>query len=206
MERTHEILAVMGIDRGLATDGGIDLRQQGGWHLHIIESTADHGSRKARKVAHHATAERQHEIAALDAGLDQCLAHTLEHRKALRPFARWHHHRRSSRDVGERLLRGSKAMPGHGLVADDRHSRTRAQRFDALAERAENAAPDHDVVAAGPKRDVDNDGLAGPQRRGHDAQSPPPVAWPAVAGSNPRCFASTPSISSTIFSCTTSRD
>src|SRR5262245_34184298 len=117
MECAHEILAVTGIDRGLAADRGIDLRQQRGWHLHIVETAANHCGRKARKVAHHAATKRQHEIATLDAGLDQRLAHPLEHWKALRSFARRYHHRRSSRDAGERLLRRREAMSGHRLVA-----------------------------------------------------------------------------------------
>src|SRR5439155_15071035 len=96
-------------------------------------------------------------------------------------------------------------MAGDRFVADDRDPGIRPQRFDALAKRTDDAAPDHNVVATRPKRDIDDDGLAGPQWRGHDEQSPPA----AVAGSapaNPRCLASTLIISSTIFSCTTSRD
>ena len=67
MERADQILAVGGIDRGLAADRGIDLCQQRGRHLHVIE-TAPHRRRgKAGEIADDAAAERDHEIAAFDA-------------------------------------------------------------------------------------------------------------------------------------------
>ena len=55
------------------------------------------------------------------------------------------------------------------LVGDDRDLGAGPQRRDARAERGEQAAADHDVVAARAERDVDDDRIAGSQRRGHDA-------------------------------------
>ena len=74
MERADQVLAVGGIDRGLAADRGIDLRQQRGRHLHIVEAAPHHRRGKAGEIADDAAAERDHQIAALDARRDDRLA------------------------------------------------------------------------------------------------------------------------------------
>ena len=78
MERADEILAVARIDRGLAADRGIDLRQQRRRHLHDVEAAPQDRGREARKIADHAAAERDDEVVALDARIEQpsqtCLA------------------------------------------------------------------------------------------------------------------------------------
>ena len=101
MERADQILAVLGIDGGLAADRGIDLRQQRGGHLHVIETAAHHGGRKAGQIPDHAAAQRDHEVAALDARRDQGLADVLEDRKALGALARRHGHDRGG-DAAQR--------------------------------------------------------------------------------------------------------
>ena len=74
MERAEQILALRRVDAGLAADGGIDLRQQRGRHLHEIDAAAQDRRGKAGEIADHAAAERDHEIVALDLGRDQRLA------------------------------------------------------------------------------------------------------------------------------------
>jgi hypothetical protein len=71
MECAEQVLALRGVDPGLAADGGVDLCEQRGWHLNEIDATAQDRGRKAGKVANHAAAERDHEIVALDPGRDQ---------------------------------------------------------------------------------------------------------------------------------------
>ena len=83
MEGADEILAMARIDRGLAANRRINLRKQRGRHLHVVEAAAHHGGGEAGKIADDAAAERDHEIAPLDARGDQRLANLLEHRKAL---------------------------------------------------------------------------------------------------------------------------
>ena len=62
-------------------------------HLHEIDA-APHARRgKAGEIADHAAAERDDEIAALDAGGDDRLADDLEGREALGALARRHHDR-----------------------------------------------------------------------------------------------------------------
>ena len=45
------------------------------------------------------------------------------------------------------------------LVGDDGGLGARAQTGDARAERSDDAAPDHDVIAAGAERDLDGRGI-----------------------------------------------
>ena len=147
-----------GVDRGLAADGGIDLRQQRGRHLHVVEAAARHRGRKAGEIADHAAAERDDEIAALDPRGDQRLADGLEPAKALRPFALRNRDRRGANPLrGKRGLGGGEMVPGDGRVGDDRGLGARAQRRDLPAERGDQAAADHDLVAAVAERNADGD-------------------------------------------------
>ena len=90
MESADKILAVAGIDGGLAADRGIHLRQQCGRHLDIIKSAPHHRRGESGEIADDAAAERDDEIAALDARGDDGLANLFEDRKAFRPFAGRH--------------------------------------------------------------------------------------------------------------------
>ncbi len=195
-----------GIDRGLAADGRIDLGEERGRDLHIVETAADHRGSESGEIADDAAAERQHEIAALDARRDQRFADPLEHGKALRAFARRHSDRRRA-DPG-----GGKGSLGRGemvacdrLVADDRSLGARPQRGNPSSQRGQLAAADHDVVAALAERDIDDDRLAGTQRRSHGARSPS-ADGSCPASATPMRPASAVTISSTIRSCGTSRD
>ena len=87
IKRTDEILAVSGIDRSLAADGGIDLRQQGGRNLHVIYSAPHRGRSEPGKIADDAAAKRNHQIAALDPRRDDRFTDLFKPAKALRAFA-----------------------------------------------------------------------------------------------------------------------
>ena len=200
MERADQILAVGGIDRGLAADRGIDLRQQRGRHLHIIESAPHRGRREAGEIADDAAAERDHEIAALDARGDDRLADLFEHAKALRAFAdRNDHAARRHAGSGKRGFGGIEVMTRDILVGDDGGLGARPQRFDARAERGDQPAPDDDVVAAGAERDLDGRRI-GAKRCGHAP------AFRAGGAASFRNAASAVIMSATMASCGTSRD
>ena len=204
MEGADQVLAVLGIDRGLAADRGIDLRQQRGRHLHVVETAAHHGGREAGEIPDHAAAERDHEIAALDARRDQRLADLLEHRKALGALARRHGHDRGADAAQrERSLRGREMMAGDRGVGDHRRLGARPQRRHAGAERGQRAAADHDLVAARTERDIHQNGFGCPHRDRHGTRSSTASGAPT---SGVKRAASAPTISSTIFSCGTSRD
>src|SRR6185312_14465339 len=73
-----QVLAVARIDAGLAADRRVDLRQQRGRHLHEIDAAAYARRGEAGEIADDAAAERDHQIAALDARADDLLADALE--------------------------------------------------------------------------------------------------------------------------------
>ncbi len=88
MEGADQILAMRRIDRSLAADRGLDLRQECRWDLDIVEATPHHRSGEAGEIADHAAAQRNCEIATLDTRGDHGLADVLEDAIALRGFAR----------------------------------------------------------------------------------------------------------------------
>ncbi len=68
MEDAEQVLAMAGIDAGLATDGGIHLRQKRGRDLHEAHAAPHDAGRKACEIADHAAAKRDHRVIALDTG------------------------------------------------------------------------------------------------------------------------------------------
>ena len=204
VEGADQVLAMRGIDRGLAADRGIDLRQQRRRHLHVVEPAPHDRCGKAREIADHAAAERNDEIVALDAVPDQLVAERRKMRERFRALARRQHDGGSL--VGRLCHCGQsriEMMLRYVLVADDGEPCTGPQLRDPLAERRELAAADHDVVAARAERDVDDDRIAGADGRGHERL---PWIAPECGRAAQARRASTSTISSTILSCGTSRD
>ena len=56
VKRADKVLARARVDRRLATDAAVHLRQQGGGDLHETAAALQHGGSKAGKVTHHAAA------------------------------------------------------------------------------------------------------------------------------------------------------
>ncbi len=200
MEGADEILAVRGIDGGLAADRRIDLRQQCRRHLHVIDAATHDRRGEAGEIADDAAAERDNKIAALDAFGDQRLADPFEAVKALRTLAdRNDHAARRDAGRGQRGFGGAEMVARDFFVGDDRDLRTRTKRGDARAERTDQAASDDDVVAARIERDLD-DCRIGAEGRGHTP------AFSCGDGVSFRNESSAVRISATITSCATSRD
>ncbi len=199
VEGADQVLALRRVDAGLAADRGIDLGEQRGRHLHEIEAAPHARRREAGKIADDAAAERDHEIAALDARRDDRLADLLEGGVVLRALALRHHDARGfdGRRRQRRLHRG-EMMLRHRLVGDDGGARAGAQHLDGFAELGDQPAADDDLVGARAERDRHHDRFMGRPRLGHDGFSALPVTS--------RCFATASMISSTIISCGSSRD
>src|ERR1700736_5821747 len=93
-------------------------------------------------------------------------------------------------------------MLRHRPIGDDGDDGVRAQRSNPGAQRAEDAATDHDVIAALRERHVDDDRIAGAHRDGH--------GMPAACGRDSPGRSTQPTsaamISLTMVSCGTSRD
>src|SRR5262249_34344611 len=206
MERAEEILAVHGIDGGLAANGGIDLRKQSRRNLHIVETAAHKRGGKTGKIADDPAAERHHDIGALDACRDERFTNSLEYREALRALARGYRHARcADPSRGKRGFGRRAVVACDRFVADDRSHGPRPQREDFLPQQRQLPAADDDVVAALAERDIDDDRIAGAQRRSHGRRSPC-AGTLVVASAVPSWPASALTISSTILSCRTSRD
>src|SRR5262249_38280089 len=91
------------------------------------------------------------------------------------------------------------------FIADDRGHGPGPQRDDFFPQQRQLPAANDDVVAALAERNIDDDRIAGAQRRSHGRRSPCAAAL-AVASAVPSWSASALTISSTILSCSTSRD
>lgn len=94
MEDADEVLAVGGVDAGLAADRGIDLRQKRGGHLDEIHAAPDDAGGEAREVSDHAAAERDHRVAALQPRREHAVDDLLQGVEALGLLAGRKHDRR----------------------------------------------------------------------------------------------------------------
>ena len=74
MEGPDQILAVDRIDAGLAANRAVDLGEQARGDLHEAHAAPHDGGGKTGQISNDATAQRDHEIAALDAGGEDGLA------------------------------------------------------------------------------------------------------------------------------------
>ena len=121
VEGADEVLALGRIDAGLAADRGVDLRQQRGRHLHEAHAASHDACGEAGEIADNAAAERDHEIAALEAHLEQPLRQPRQHRKALGPLAGRHHLRLGAKAGGSQAGLEARELAGgcHVGIRDD---------------------------------------------------------------------------------------
>ncbi len=147
MESADQILAVLGIDAGLPADRRIDLGQQRGRHLDIIDAATDRGGGEAGKIADDAAAECDHQVGALDAANDERFTELLVGAEALGVLSRGQNHA-ARHDAGrlDRRLGGREVIARDRLIGDDGELGAGPERGDTLAERAEHVASDHDVI------------------------------------------------------------
>ena len=89
MEGADQVLALRRVDAGLAADGGVDLRQQRGRHLHEGHAAAHDAGGEARQIADHAAAERDHADRGARAPSREAFAQPGQGREALRRLAGW---------------------------------------------------------------------------------------------------------------------
>ena len=185
MEGADQILAVAGIDAGLAADRRIDLRQQRRRHLHEVEAAPHAGRGIAGEIADHAAAERDHQIAALDARRDDRLAHGFEGRVVLGALA-WRHDDGRTFNAG-RLQRAPRpppddAWPRSASVTIATLAAGRSALMRSPSDRDQPAADDDVVGARRPARPA--------PRSVHRERSGAVMAVSSAATGMPRCLAS----------------
>ena len=93
IKRAEQVFAARMVDRHLAADGGIHLRQKGRRRLNEAHPAQIGAGRVARDIADHAAAQRHHEILPRDVRVDQRVVDALELRHALGRLARGQHKR-----------------------------------------------------------------------------------------------------------------
>ena len=204
VKRTDQVLALRRIDPGFPADGRIDLRQQRGRRLHEIEAAAQNRCSKACEIADHTAAQCDHKIVALDLRRDQLLANLRHHAVAFGGLAAPDDDpRRRDARFRQRGFRSRKPVLRDRLVGDDRDPRAGPQRCDAGAELGQHMAPDHDLIGAVAKRDIDDRRTRGCQWNGHEREpSEGRASSCATAGVSRPVKAATQS--STTLSCGTS--
>ena len=155
VERADQVLALRRVDAGLAADRAVDLGEQGRRHLHEADAAAQDRSGEAREIADHAAAERDDEIAALQAHPQQPLAQRAELAEALGRLAGRQHDRAGQPVLRpEACLEHRKMQARHVLVRDDAAPRLGEAGRDQPAGGGEQPRPDEYVVGAGAERHV----------------------------------------------------
>ena len=149
VEAADQVLAPAGVDAGLAADGAVDLRQQGGRDLHEVDAAQHDRGREPREVADYAAAQRHQRRAALDARRQQLVDHLFQLFEALGLLAR-----RQDDGVAVDTRRGKGARQarqvqlGHRAVGQHHGARLPEHGLQVPAGVREQAAADQDVVAA----------------------------------------------------------
>ena len=154
MEDADQVLAVRGVDAGLAADGGIDLRQQRGRHLHEIHAAPHDAGGEAGEIADDAAAERDHHVAALQPRRQHAVDHLLQMRQSS-----WSFRRPAARPEPRRCLPPprpavsvSRWRGGDVVVGDDRGARAGQAAAISRAGARQQARADQNVVGALAKR------------------------------------------------------
>jgi len=154
MERADHVLAERMVDRGLAADRRVDLREQRRGHLHARDAAQVDRRREAGHVADHAAAERDDRRRAIGPELEETRQEVAQRLQALVLLAVGDQHD-VGRDAGlvERRAQRRQVVRGNDRVGDDdRPARVARQH---VAHPGERPAADHDRVAARAERDVE---------------------------------------------------
>ena len=149
MKAADQVLAVRGVDAGLAAHRAVDLGEERGRQLNHPDAAPDDAGREAGEIADDAAAERQDDVAAVDLRVEQEVRELIEMRKILGRLAGIEDDR-PVRDIAAIQGRGERAQMAVGDVAvgDDDRLRPRQQRPDQIAGACNQAAADDDVIGA----------------------------------------------------------
>ena len=155
VERADQILARRDIDRRLAADRAVDLREKARRHLHKAAAAIDDRRGETGEVADDAATEGNDVVAPLDALREQRVDDGLEPGPALARLACAGRGSGSPRSHPKTARRRppTAAHTVSSLTTSSRPSRASGARYSAGA--VEQTVLDQDVVTALPKSDVD---------------------------------------------------
>ena len=168
VEGADQVLAARVVDAGLATDGGVHHRQQGGGNLHHGDTPQPGGCGKTAHVTHHTAAEGHEQGAPLQP-LAKSLVVDARHRgRCFLLFSRLQHQGggQQARPLQARQQHGA-VMAVHHRVADHQNpcARREAQRPDPLPQALQQTLPDQDGIGLLPQ--LHRDRAAGCGAEGH---------------------------------------
>ena len=148
IKRAHQIFAMRRVDPGFATDGTVDLRQQGRGDLHKAHPAPDHGSGKSGQIADHPAAKGNHQIAAFDPFGQQPFDRPFELYPTLGALAR-RQDQAGRRDpgLGQPGHKSIQMRPCDVFIGDNRHMFAAHQRGQKCRRLIQQARPDVNVIA-----------------------------------------------------------
>jgi hypothetical protein len=149
VEGAEEVLARSRIDRGLAADRAVDLRQEGRRDLHEVDAAQEGRGGEPGDVADHPAAERHQHRAAFDATGENILDEPAEMSEVLGPLSR----RQDDRvlldaDRRKAVAQCREMMPRHVLVGDDDGLTPAHHRRDQVSGAGDQPGADQDLIAA----------------------------------------------------------
>ena len=154
VERADQVLACARVDRGLAADAGIDLRQQRGGKLDEAAAALEHRGGETGQIADHPAAKGQYVIAPVDPFGQQEVAQLFQMRPVLGRFARGQHQPARlfpvSRQRGVDRVAPQRRDMG---IGDDGHGLLAQQRAALCGDVGQQAAAHAHIIAAARQRD-----------------------------------------------------
>ena len=147
MKCADEILAEGSVDRRLAADGTIHLREQRGRNLHIRNSAMINRRGETREISHHSAAERDDKRRAIQARGGHLITDLLQLRERLRGLARrdCHERRLESRRSQTAHDRFTKKTPGV-FIRDDHAARSAHEMRKSRSETLKQTCSHDDLV------------------------------------------------------------
>ena len=167
VEGAQQVLALRGIDTGLATHRTIDLRQQRGRALHEGQAAQDGGGGEAGQITHHATAQRHHRHAAVRPRGQNGLHHPLILRHGFGTLAGRHQafHGDAEARLGQPGAQGGQMQRRHRLIGDNGHALAGQGIGQMRTSAAEQPRPHQHIIAPSAQRHRQAGGGAMAQHR-----------------------------------------
>jgi hypothetical protein len=150
VEAADQVLAVARIDPGLAADRAVDLREQRGRDLDVVEAAQQDRGGEAGEVADDPAAERDQRRPALDHLRQDLVEQPLEASHALGRLA-GRQHDPAGHDGGRleaRFQRGEVTGLRQMVIGHDHHGMLAQQGPQQAAGARQQTGTDHDLVAA----------------------------------------------------------
>ena len=158
VKRADEVFALRVVHPGFAADGGIDLRQQGGWDLQAGDAALVAGGGEACDVADDAAAESDDEAVAVVTRGDECIEDARPGGQRFVRLAIGQAHGDAG-FVGQRRFERREVVRGDGVVRNDADLSLRDDRGEQVAVVQEAVADVDGVAARDAGRQVDGEGV-----------------------------------------------